>query len=496
RIGGEPTDEQRAVIDAGSANGSGYCRVAVGEEAAGVDRRLIDGDWSGPGERGLVGGERDIEALPAIARQQRDGAVHAATRQAQVSDYGALTQRQIAGDRGPPDIEPLDPDLYRSAGGHDQVDHAVERAEHRLAFRFDTEAVWSRLKRDTHVLQARGRERAGKDERGARPVIGEGRFDRESPIIDVAAGAGQRRAGIVYATVERQRELAGAQAGVVEDDRPTGAENDRAVEADVRAGDVGERSIGYTRHAASEVGGEPPGDAVADHEADLASGIDRAEVLERDASRLDWAGQRIAAAGDVAAQRQIGPEAGEAQREIVRQQPVAREDEGTLQRAVHQPRIGDGVTADDPTDAGIQRQSPACSVVSDGAALGDTDQPGATGIEFTDRQLDRRSEVAERAVKRDARNRIVEREAGAEQLVVEQDCLKLQRFESVVSKVDRPLPVERDTAATHSECAVENAVFERADSGERDDLAERCSRQAGQIILRPCLSDDLVAAFS
>src|SRR5690606_19702634 len=189
RIGGEPTDEQRAVIDAGSANGSGYCRVAVGEEAAGVDRRLIDGDWSGPGERGLVGGERDIEALPAIARQQRDGAVHAATRQAQVSDYGALTQRQIAGDRGPPDIEPLDPDLYRSAGGHDQVDHAVERAEHRLAFRFGPLAVWSRLKRDPHGLQARGRERAGKDQRGARPVIGEGRFVRESPIIDVAAGA-------------------------------------------------------------------------------------------------------------------------------------------------------------------------------------------------------------------------------------------------------------------------------------------------------------------
>src|SRR5690606_40145167 len=112
-----------------------------------------------------------------------------------------------------------------------------------------------------------------------------------------------------------------ARAGVAEGVRPRGAETDGAVEADVRAGDVGERGIGYARHAASEVGGEPPGDAVADHEADLASGIDCAEVLERDASRLDWAGQRIAAAGDVAAQRQIGPEAGEAQREIVRQQP-------------------------------------------------------------------------------------------------------------------------------------------------------------------------------
>src|SRR5690606_22875558 len=114
----------------------------------------------------------------------------------------------------------------------------------------------------------------------------------------------------------------------------------------------------------------------------------------------------------------------------------------------------------------------------------------------TDRQLDRRSEVAERAVKRDARNRIVEREAGAEQLVVEQDCLKLQRFESAVSKGDRPLPVGRHTAATRGECAAENAGLLRADSGERAVLAGRCRRQAGKISLRPCLSDELVAAFS
>src|SRR5690606_30127581 len=120
------------------------------------------------------------------------------------------------------------------------------------------------------------------------------RFDRERTVVHVLPASDESRLRAIDAAIESECQLARLQAGVVEYDRPARADDDGPVETDVRTRDIGERGIGHAGHASGEIRRQSPGNAVADHEADLRAGVDRSEVLELDAARLDRSGKRIA----------------------------------------------------------------------------------------------------------------------------------------------------------------------------------------------------------
>ncbi len=279
--------------------------MAAADEAAGGDRRLANRKMRRSAEGGIVRDYMNIEALLGAVGRERDRAVEAAPAEPQVARSGATAERQVAGHRGPPDIEMIDRDACRPAGRGRQEQQSLERTEGRFTVRVDLEAVPSGHERNVHVAQTCGRHRIGEDEIGVRTVLGERRLDGERAVIDMPPGPDEGGDAVLDSAIEQQRQLVRADRRLAEGNRLARGELNSALEAYVAAGQVGQRGVGNPGHAAAEIRREPPRHAVADQEAELGSGVDRPEVGHDEAARLDRPGNPVTAAIDVAAQCQV-----------------------------------------------------------------------------------------------------------------------------------------------------------------------------------------------
>ena len=195
---------------------------------------------------------------------------------------------------------------------------------------------------------------------------------------------------------------------------------------------------------------------------------------------------------DVAAQGEVGRQAGEAQLKIVGAQVRIGEIDGSGEAAVHQLGIDDRVAADDALDRGVERQRPALAVVSQSPALADAGEDCAAEVRLSDLQLERRVEAAPWPVECRADHRVAHRQAGAEELLVHEIDLKPSGVESVVAQIDAAVAVDADPAAPQGGGPFENAVLQSADERNSRGIAQRPRRQTTQVIAMPDEARDAV----
>ena len=484
-FGSKAGEVERAIFETRRADIGIDAGIALGIAPGGGDGRTVDTDRHGTAERGVAGFQIDGKSDRIIAlRAQGQRPVEPSSRQCEVTRNAVLTQRQPATDAGAIDVEPIDRDTGRSGFGQDKAERAVERAEQRTARHVKREALFSRGKRDAHILKSGRGIGVCQHQHRLRAVCRELGIDRERPIIRLPSAARQCGSGAVatrhdLAVQPRLDPLAG-DSHVAQHQRLIRPDPQRAGKADFIARQIDDGGIADPVQHPGQVRAQAPRHRRAELGEDLGGRRHLARIINRQLARAYRSGQRIGPGGNVPAQRKGRRKAGKGDPCGIGGKRLALGiiDERSGHLALNKPRIGLRVAGRHARGCQRQGHRKLRPVETGQPFLHQLFRFHSAGFEPSDRKPMIDPEIAECAGDVGGKTGILEAPALAQQIGVAQHHAGARAFDPVIGKIHHPCRSQSKRLRDHRAAPFDHTVIEREAGGERDLRPQR----AGQHI--------------
>ena len=344
---GQATDEQRSILQALRVRRAGEAVGTIAEQSARIDIGARYGERGFPSESGVACGQVEIDALPTIARCKADCPVEPAAAKRQRSLCPALDEKQVAGDIGFGNQQPLDCDTGRSVLRRIEPQRSVEGSEQRAALGVDSETFLRGSDGEAHVLEAR--HRSCKDQFGSRRAALDPSLHGEGAVVGVLPASCQRRRAAGNRSVHCQGQLFRVHPQPVEVDCRPAARTDPTADANCGACEIGKRVVADRRDPRIQRRAEAPAGRQ-EVEIDQCCAASRADIVERQAVGADRPPYLVSSCLQIASQGEICRQPREGNPQVFPDQGAARKRQLTAPRAVDEPRVDQRIPGLDPGD--------------------------------------------------------------------------------------------------------------------------------------------------